>query len=338
MIELKIADLLLKVQFQHVAERSLKEVKDRFLPFLHNNSRRPDETLEVVFIRPQTRAPLDPAFESLIKECLERPLRKFPFENIYPSGESDLFRKAKPYFQNDIFYQFLKRMQDPKELIVYPVPQGWLVRDYRQARSCLLLKPAITLRKPLKSVSPALYFLIAQSLPGLNSIMLHGVGIRRKSEELLFLGGSGHGKSTLAKLLDQGDIICDDAIIVTQRDRSLSLRSTPFNQAYSTSQNKGDRLPGQKGLVAGFFLQKSERNFLENVSPGEAGSIILKNHIHFFRFFPEEIVQKAFFIISHICKEIPFYKLNFKKDPSLWQQIEDKLQNDSFKKEENTHE
>jgi hypothetical protein len=330
MFTLNIADCLLEIKFNQVKEKMAEEAMNPFLPFLHNHGRRPDEILEVVFIRSRKSVPVKLKWESLIKECVEKPFKKFPFVHSYPSNGSNLFKMIGPYLQNENFNQFLEQMINPKELIVFIIPHGLLLKDKGRAHSCLLLKPAISRQKPLRSMSPAVYFLIAQILPEFNSIMLHGVGIRRKGQELLFLGGPGNGKSTLAKLLDQGDIISDDAIIVKQNDSRLSLQPSPFNQnSNSNSSRSYMHFPrSSKELIAGFFLEKSENNFLTRVSPAEAGSIILKNHIHFFRYFPETTVHKAFHLIGQLCKRISFYRLYFKKDSSFWPDIDNILDQD----------
>ena len=75
----------------------------------------------------------------------------------------------------------------------------------------------------------------------------------------------------------------------------------------------------------GFFLKKSDRVFIERVPPSEAGAVILKNHIHFFRYFPEKILEKAFYLVADLCRQIPFYRLYFRKDATFWIEIEKEL-------------
>jgi hypothetical protein len=78
-------------------------------------------------------------------------------------------------------------------------------------------------------------------------------------------------------------------------------------------------------VSAGFLLEKDSRVYLERLIPSEVSSIILKNHIHYFRHFASDSVKRSFSLISDLCREVAFCRLHFTRDPSFWAVIESEM-------------
>jgi hypothetical protein len=162
------------------------------------------------------------------------------------------------------------------------------------------------------------------ALPSVKSIMLHGVGIKRNGMGYLFLGNSGAGKSTIAQYSLPKDIISDDGIIVEQKKTEYWLRTSPINQSSGLISNLKHNEFFDIKLDKGFFIIKDITDYIENVPSPEACSIILKNHIHYFRYFPLDSVRRSVYIVSNLCRYVPFYKLHFRKDSSFWSIVDSK--------------
>ena len=163
------------------------------------------------------------------------------------------------------------------------------------------------------------------ALPLVNGIMLHGVGVEKEGIGHLFLGLSGCGKSTVARFSPGAGLISDDGIIVQKDGPDYTLAPAPIDQS---SSYRGDRMRNflkRTRLSLGFLLEKDTRVYLDRVLPSDACSIILKNHIHYFRHFPPESAEKTFSLISGLCRRVPFYRLHFRNDPSFWSSIEEEV-------------
>ena len=206
-----------------------------------------------------------------------------------------------------------------------PVKRGCLVRDPNSLKSHLFLKSRLFRNTSYSSICDTIYFTSALALPSVDSVMLHGVGIKDRERGYMFLGLSGSGKSTIAKLSSGKEIISDDGLIV-ERDRSgFSISLAPLNQLSDHIEEGEANCYRRSVLSAGFLLVKDNKNYLEKLLPENVCSIIIKNHIHYFRYFSHEGVEKTFYLISDLCRRVPFYALHFKKDASFWRSIEDEM-------------
>jgi hypothetical protein len=159
----------------------------------------------------------------------------------------------------------------------------------------------------------------------LGGLLLHGVGIRRKGRGCLFLGLSGDGKTTIGDLSGPEEMISDDGIIVERRDKGHYLSPTPFDQKASIGMDPDASGKKRIRMAAGFLLQKDTRVSVDPILPAEACSVILKNHIHFFRYFYPETVKKAFELVVEMCRQTPFYRLHFRKEPSFWPLVDNRI-------------
>jgi hypothetical protein len=96
--------------------------------------------------------------------------------------------------------------------------------------------------------------------------LLHSCGLMCENLGWLFVGMSGAGKSTIAKIWQAAGakILGDDRIILRRRDGLLRLYGTPWPGEVGISS------PDSAPLQHIFFLEKSSRNFLRPLPPMEA--------------------------------------------------------------------
>jgi len=320
-LKLNISNLRFHIDLSGLNPRVFRKMASVFSPFISNNGQLPHETLEVVPLRSERNRKEMPGLEALVRKSLQIPLYKFPFP-ADPEKEIEYSMRDLWTFSGDERYRlFFKELKNPGEMMVYPLSRGCLLRRQQAARSVLFLQAGFFQRPRIESIREATYIATSMALPLVDCVMLHGVGIRRDGIGHLFLGNSGSGKSTLALFSPPEEVISDDGIIVERAGSDYHLAPAPIDQSSSHRSDVRRGLCKRARLSAGFFLQKDSRVYLERVLPSEACSIILKNHIHYFRFFPQEGVEKTFSLISGVCRHVPFYRLHFRKDPSFWPMI-----------------
>ncbi len=142
--------------------------------------------------------------------------------------------------------------------------------------------------------------------PLYSGMMLHACSADINGEGYVFLGESGAGKSAIAKLIGTEQLLADDGTLFFRRRGDYYVAPSPFTQVTNGTNTSGV-VPAKRF----FFLIKDEDNFIEEVTPGEAMSRILHNHIHYFRYFPKDEAKKTLMLVSNIVEQFPFYNLHF---------------------------
>jgi hypothetical protein len=320
--KLNISDLIIRLDISELKPKVSKEIIDIFSPFLCRNGDTAHETINIIPIRKRWRVRVNKDLEIFIKDALKIPLSKFPFTVDLAQKIDHIFRNIKPFLADARFRNLPTDIKNPEDVIIYPLDGDGVILKFSPMSSMLFLKDGYRQMAKVGTICGAIFFMTSIALPMVDSFMLHGVGIRRNGAGHLFLGLSGYGKTTLAAFSPPGGVISDDGIIV-RRDRSgYYLDPAPLDQ--SNSFKSGSRTYSTEGrrLAMGFFLERDDEVYLDNVNPTDACSIMLKNHIHFFRYFPYNSVKRTFSFITDMCRQIPFYKLHFKKDDSFWSVID----------------
>jgi hypothetical protein len=327
-LKLNISRLCYQLDISGLRREIRKRLVKQFALFLNGNGNTPRETVDIIPVKMEKRYRIDPRIENLIRKNLETLSRKFPFPDNPDQVVGKWIKSIATILGNREFDLIVRKIKNPDDIIIFPVKKGCLVRDPNSLKSYLFLMTRLLRGVSISSVCDAIYFTSALAFPSVDSIMLHGVGIKDRENGYMFLGLSGSGKTTIANLSSGKDIISDDGIIV-ERDRSgFSMSASPIDQTSIQGDGSGGNRHGRAGLSMGFLLVKDNKNFLEKLLPENACSIILKNHIHYFRYFPNKGVEKTFYLISDLCRRVPFYLLHFKKDASFWRSIEYEISRD----------
>jgi len=148
-------------------------------------------------------------------------------------------------------------------------------------------------------------------------VLLHACGIDDGGYGYLFLGNSGHGKSTMARLWfeNQATVLNDDRIIVREKDGRFWMYGTPWHGDFKELSLKG--LPIRKI----FFLRHSEQNSAVPRKGAEAVSMLLT------RSFPPLWDKKGMEFTLKFCaelaKKVPCYELGFVPDESVLDFLKD---------------
>jgi hypothetical protein len=158
---------------------------------------------------------------------------------------------------------------------------------------------------PLNQV---LWILLLSQRKGL---LFHACGIDDEGKGYLFLGNSGDGKSTSAKLwFDQGmAVLNDDRIIVREKNAEFWMYGTPWHGDFKEHSSHG--LPIHKL----FFLRHGRKNSSRAKSGAEAVSMLLTRS--FPPFWDKEGMAFTIEFCQRLVSKISCYELTFVPDAGL---------------------
>lgn len=136
----------------------------------------------------------------------------------------------------------------------------------------------------------------------------------------LFVGKSGAGKSTMARLwqdLPRVTILSDDRIILRKLDGKVWMYGTPWHG------EDGMASPGQIPLSAIYFLQKGRNNDLLPQKTAEAAARLAA--CSFPPFYSREAMDFTLGFIGTVAGEIPCYELRVVPDRRVVEYIIDQI-------------
>jgi hypothetical protein len=139
-------------------------------------------------------------------------------------------------------------------------------------------------------------------------VLFHACGVADEGSGYLFLGNSGDGKSTMAKLWfdRKATVLNDDRIVVREKDGAFWMYGTPWHGDFRELSPSG--LPIQKI----FFLRRGEGNEAVLKNGAEAVAMLLT------RCFPPLWDGKGMAYTTDLChsilSKVPCYELSFAPD------------------------
>jgi len=147
--------------------------------------------------------------------------------------------------------------------------------------------------------------------PAYGSLFLHGTGLRVRNEGHLFLGRSGAGKSTVARLAGRHAVLSDDGIIVSRDRGSWRISPAPLIQTTGSLKNKHSAAYKLSGI---YFLHQAPHTRLKRIAPAKALSEILKYYVHFFRYCDIIKSEMIFNLSRHLVSGLTCYMMSFEKN------------------------
>ena len=158
------------------------------------------------------------------------------------------------------------------------------------------------------SLFPTDQIFLARVLADRQSCLLHGAGMILNGQGLLFAGHSEAGKSTVTSLLrDQGEILCDDRIILSRGPEGFRIHGT---------WSHGDIpeiSPASAPLRAILFLEQAPVNALIPLKDKKE----MVRRLLFLVIRPlvtQDWWEKVLALMEGIVREVPAYVLKFRKD------------------------
>jgi radical SAM protein with 4Fe4S-binding SPASM domain len=158
---------------------------------------------------------------------------------------------------------------------------------------------------------PSDQILLARVLADRQACFFHASGMIINGKGLLFVGHSGAGKTTVAKMLKKhGEVLCDDRIIVRRRPDGLSIYGTWSHGDLS------DVSPASAPLSAVLFLEKSGENLLTRIGRKAEKAQRLVQYV------VKPLVtadwwEKVLALMEDIAGEVPVYRMQFDKSGKI---------------------
>lgn len=151
--------------------------------------------------------------------------------------------------------------------------------------------------------------LLTNVLAKKTGIMVHGLGINDRGKGIAFMGESGAGKSTMAKLWGnekKAVVLCDEHIIIRKEKGKFRLYGTPWPGMFMDVSSQSVILKEM------FFIE----HFSENKILGRAAANSLIPLL-FLPFWDKERLNSALELCEDLFKTIKCKKLGFVKDKSV---------------------
>ena len=139
-------------------------------------------------------------------------------------------------------------------------------------------------------------------------LLFHACGIDDNGKGYLFLGNSGDGKSTTAKLwFDHGiTVLNDDRIIVREKEGKFWMYGTPWHGDFKEHSSHG------LSVRKLFFLRHGRKNSIQVKSGAESVSMLLARS--FSPFWDKDGMSFTIEFCQRLVGQIPCYELTFVPD------------------------
>lgn len=149
-------------------------------------------------------------------------------------------------------------------------------------------------------------------------ILLHASAIADNDYSYVFCGPSESGKTTIARLSGERDVLTDESTAIISKDNRYYAYSTPFFGEFGrVSKNMG------APIKAVFFIRKGNGFSHKRISKVEAMSDFLNNII--LRGRDLALTEKVLDNVYKLANSVPCYELFFKPDAGLWRYINDNV-------------
>lgn len=227
---------------------------------------------------------------------------------IFDSGGSwDMYRQNGRYLTN--FYSFEpQRKRYQSALFAKNFREGEIYFEQNA--------PAVYLQHPLEY--PLDEVLMVQLLALRRGLMVHACGIDFQGKGVLFVGASGQGKSTLAKLLkDKGCVLSDDRIILRKPNQEFKIYGTPWHGDANIFH------PGNASLSTIFFIRHAGQNFTRRINAIEATARLITGA--FCPYWDKKGMVFSLRFCEQLFNKIAAYELGFLPNNDIWSFLQDKI-------------
>jgi hypothetical protein len=198
-----------------------------------------------------------------------------------------------------------------------PYKEAWLDSEFRAGRVLLSRRyfdsdrPVYPLEYPLDEL------LMIHRLSRGQGVEVHAVGISDETGRgHLFLGHSGAGKSTTARLwMNRSgvEILSDDRIVLREHEGRIFMHGTPWHG------DAGIASPHSAPLSAIYLLDHGKSNELLPLSPGCAAAELFART--FVTHHSEEGIRFTLDFLDRVAREIPCFVFRFVPDESAVEAI-----------------
>ncbi len=150
-------------------------------------------------------------------------------------------------------------------------------------------------------------------------LLLHAAGLVRRDHAYLFLGHSGSGKTTVARLSSSALVLNDDLVLLWPTEDRWWAYATPFGNPSSQPVTVAGRAPLR--VLLGLVQDREVR--LERAGPALAVAEMVGNApvVSADPGRAEALLARC----QQIVRAVPYYRLHFRPDDSFWRVVDDEL-------------
>jgi len=157
---------------------------------------------------------------------------------------------------------------------------------------------------------------------------LHAAAVVRHGFGFVFLGRSGAGKSTVARMAQgAADVILhDERIFLGGQTGVYELLATPPLEWGGHTEVKRDDEDQGAPLSAVFILKKDTRDFLVPVSRRVTALTLVEAFLEMSNpWLSDQDIRRGTQVLAEIARTIPGYELHFRKSPDFWKLIDEQF-------------
>ena len=173
-------------------------------------------------------------------------------------------------------------------------------------------------RHPYRSLYRLIWIYFAQVLGEAGGCFLHAASMAKEGKGFVFIGGSGAGKSTLARLTNHGEVLSDEAPIVSEYGKEPRVFPSPYHQMDM------EHVFGKSLVMSGVpieslcFIVRDEDTFIEPVTRRDAVAMIMARSIIFFPYVTSSARAKIFDLFHRTCHKLPINCLHYAMKTDVW--------------------
>jgi hypothetical protein len=158
----------------------------------------------------------------------------------------------------------------------------------------------------------------ASFILGSGGFLLHASAIVRRGRAYIFFGPSGSGKTTVTQLSPDDRVLSDDLTLVVRGPEGYEAAGIPFGLAHH-------HVPDTNGSFAVASLNRLVQSRDVRREP-LSGARALAEVVASLPFVMQERsdADRAVEVVARGLREIPVYRLHFRKDPDFWNVVEER--------------
>ena len=142
-------------------------------------------------------------------------------------------------------------------------------------------------------------------------------GIIKDNQVILFLGNSGSGKTTIARLSKKYIILSDEMVAIRKIKDDFFAFATPWWGRDSKRPKKINKeITGKISQV--FFLKKDREIFFKDMTLAEAIIKIIGDKLSFKRSLNFQGREDVFYLTIDLLKKVHLGEMHFFRDVSFW--------------------
>jgi hypothetical protein len=251
--------------------------------------------------------------------CIRTALERYPQNHASEQRLATVLKILRHTDPNDAALRELNSGNGHRGTLVFALSGENLFFYQAQTRTAvILLKKTFRKGHMLAGAMNATMFALSHLLMASGGLLLHGCALQRNGKTVLFLGGSGAGKTTAARLCRPDVCFADDGVVLVKQGATFIVHPSPFCQIEANGNMKNVRAAAVERVV---LLEKHAAEHVRALDKHELMLFILRHAIHFFKYMDDDTARKGFETVKHLIGELPVYRLQFTRDSDIWKLI-----------------